>query len=165
MKILNHFILSFLLITGASTVHAENGHNKEKRVMTKGINHLGLSVSNLDASTDFFVETLGWKLVGGKESYPAKFVSDGELFLTLWQTSNEKNVVPFNRKTNVGLHHLALTVASFEDLDELHERFIKSKGVVIEFSPEFNHGGPTKHMIIREPSGNRIEFAHNPPSK
>lgn len=135
------------------------------RVMTQGLNHLGLTVSNLDRSVAFFTDVLGWRYVGGDSAYPSKFVSDGELFLTLWQATPNKKTVKFNRKTNVGLHHLALTVSSFEALDELHERFKKTKGVVIEFGPELNAGGPTKHMMIREPSGNRIEFAYKPPRK
>jgi len=68
----------------------------------------------------------------------------------------------FNRKTNVGLHHLAFRVASFEALDELHARLLKAKNVRIEFAPELFYGGPARHMMIREPSGNRLEFIHRP---
>lgn len=31
----------------------------ENTVMTTGLNHLGLTVKNLQASTDFFIKTLG----------------------------------------------------------------------------------------------------------
>ncbi|PCJ16728.1 MAG: glyoxalase, partial [SAR86 cluster bacterium] len=65
-------------------------------------------------------------------------------------------------KNNVGLHHLALSIASFEELDALYEVLANTDGVVIEFSPEPLSGGPTKHMMIREPSGNRLEFIHRP---
>ncbi|MBM7071865.1 VOC family protein [Shewanella sp. 202IG2-18] len=130
--------------------------------MTQGLNHLGLTVKNLDASTDFFVNTLGWNNVGGYPDYPSAFVIDGKLFLTLWQTKADKPTVNFDRKHNVGLHHLALTVASLEDLHQLHEMFLRTKDVVIEFAPEPNNGGPTIHMMIREPSDNRIEFAYRP---
>ena len=47
-------------------------------------------------------------------------------------------------------------------LEELHQRFKLLPNIVIEFSPELNGKGPTVHMIIREPSGNRIEFAYSP---
>jgi lactoylglutathione lyase len=93
------------------------------------------------------------------------FVTDGEIFLTLWQSTNPDSTIAFDRKKNVGLHHLALTVTSFEALDELHERFKNTEGVIIEFAPELNGGGPTKHMMIREPSGNRLEFTYSPPRK
>lgn len=60
------------------------------------------------------------------------------------------------------LHHLAITVSSFDALDLLHERFKNVEGVVIEFAPELAYGGPGKHMMIREPSGNRLEFTFRP---
>lgn len=157
-----------LLLTFASFVNATENNNQRfmhKQVMTKGLNHLGLTVKNLSASVDFFVNTLGWKNVGGYPDYPSVFVTDGEIFLTLWQTKQANKVIAFDRKNNVGLHHLALTVASREILDELYKRFQSVPDLVIEFAPELNGKGPTIHMMIREPSGNRIEFAYNPPRK
>ena len=134
-----------------------------KQVMTSGLNHLGLTVKNLSASSDFFINTLGWKQAGGYPDYPSVFVTDGKIFVTLWQSKNAEKVVEFDRKNNVGLHHLALTVTSEETLEILHQRFKSMPNVVIEFGPEPNGKGPTLHMIIREPSGNRIEFAFTPP--
>lgn len=125
-----------------------------------GMDHIALSVSNLEASTDFFVETLGFKVAGRDQEYPAAFLNNGQMSLTLWQTSDEP--VAFDRKRNVGLHHLAIRVSSFEALDALYETVKEFEGVVIEFSPELSYGGPAKHMMIREPSGNRIELVHRP---
>jgi lactoylglutathione lyase len=123
---------------------------------------LGLTVSKLDQTTAFFTDTLGWRLAGEKPGYPAKFVTDGKMFVTLWQVSNVDSVVNFDRKNNVGLHHLALSVSSKENLDTLHERFKSVDDLVIEFGPELHGQGPTMHMMIREPSVNRIEFAYKP---
>lgn len=154
-----------LLIVPAIQAQEAQQATAKKSVMTQGLNHLGLTVSKLDQSVAFFTDVLGWRLAGGDAGYPAKFVTDGKIFLTLWQADTDKKVVEFNRKRNIGLHHLALSVNSFDTLDELYQRFKKIPGVVIEFAPELNEGGPTKHMMIREPGGNRIEFAHNPPRK
>jgi lactoylglutathione lyase len=132
-------------------------------VLTRGMNHVGLTVTDLDRSVAFFTEALDWEEVGGYPDYPSKFVTDGEIFLTLWQATDPANAVAFDRKNNVGLHHLAITVKSREALDVLYERFLAFDGVDIEFAPEPNGGGPTIHMMIREPSGNRLEFAWNPP--
>ncbi len=155
-----------ILVAFPATTYAADGHSQEGtsvEVLTRGLNHLGLTVNDLQKSTAFFTKTLGWQMVGGYPEYPSKFVTDGEIFLTLWQVSDPSSAIEFNRKTNVGLHHLALTVSTREALDVLHERFLKTEGVVIEFAPELNGGGPTVHMMIREPSGNRLEFAYNPP--
>lgn len=151
-------LISALLFLSFFSLNA----NAQKPVLTEGLNHLGLTVSNLDKSVAFFTDTLGWEVKGGDPEYPAKYVSDGGLFLTLWQTTSDQNVVKFNRKNNVGLHHLAISVVSFEALDELYDRFKKVDGVVIEFAPELAFGGPGKHMMIREPSGNRLEFVFRP---
>jgi len=146
----------------AYEVSANEANTSSAKVMTQGLNHLGLTVSKLEQSTLFFTKTLGWREVGGFPDYPSKFVTDGTLFLTLWQTNSDSSINEFNRKTNVGLHHLALTVASLDDLHELHQRFKKVPDVHIEFGPELNGKGPTIHMMIREPSGNRLEFSYRP---
>jgi len=158
-------MLSALLGFGLPVVADEPSatDTEEREVLTLGGAHIGLTVGDLERSTAFFTDTLGWKLIGGFPDYPSRFVTDGKLILTLWRASDPDNAIAFDRKNNIGLHHLALTVTSFEALDVLYARFLHTAGVVIEFSPELNRGGPTKHMMIREPSGNRIEFTYSPP--
>ncbi len=151
MRVLVSVLLMFML---AGTSFAQ----EETKVVTKGMNHIGLSVKNLEKSADFFIKTLGWRKAGGRPDYPAIFVSDGSMFLTLWQVENPDTAVDFHRRKNVGLHHLAITVNTLEDLDDLHAKFQKMDDVKIEFAPEFLGGGPTTHMMIREPSGIRLEF-------
>ena len=130
----------------------------ESGPLTQGANHIGFAVSDLTASTEFFTNILEWNEVGGNPSYPSRFVSDGQIFVTLWQTNQDEPAISFNRKTNVGLHHFAITVPDLETLDVLHERFQNAANVKVEFAPEFLGGGPTTHMMIREPSGLRLEF-------
>jgi lactoylglutathione lyase len=157
-------VILFSLITSIAAVNANANAKGDttQEVMTTGLNHIGLTVKNLSASSDFFIQTLGWTQVGGYPDYPSIFVTDGKIFITLWQTRNTKKVVEFDRKNNIGLHHLALTVASEEILNVLHQRFMSMPNITIEFPPELNGKGPTLHMMIREPSGNRIEFAYTP---
>ena len=124
--------------------------------LTKGTNHIGLTVSKLEASAAFFTTILGWKEVRRNDDYPAIFVSDGSITLTLWATKEEP-FIPFDRKGNVGLHHLALQVDTEAALNEVHER-IKSAGTPIEFAPKLVRQGPAKHTMCYEPSGIRIEF-------
>ena len=47
---------------------------------TLGIHHLGLNVSDLNATTAFFVDCLGWSLIKEVPDYPSNFVSNGEAF-------------------------------------------------------------------------------------
>ncbi|HEU5018414.1 MAG TPA: VOC family protein [Pseudolabrys sp.] len=127
---------------------------------TLGIHHLGLAVSNLEASAGFFCHCLGWSLVREVPEYPAKFVSNGKAFFTLWQTEPEAS--PFDRKRQVGLHHVAIRLASEQDLIAIFERASSHPGVTVDFPPELLRGGPAKHCIVFEPSGIRVEFIWTP---
>ena len=133
--------------------------------LTAGLSHVGLSVGNLDASFQFF-EALGYKKVGGVEDYPSYFLSDGSLFLTLWQT--DPNPVPFNRRSNVGLHHLALKMTSEHALQTAYDTVSKIPGVRIDgegaFAPQPLNGMNMTHAMVFEPSGNRIELTYHVPS-
>lgn len=128
------------------------------------VDHVGLAVTDLEASQAFFVDGLGYAVRGKDPSYPAVFLSNGQGMITLWGLADPASATPFDRKRNVGLHHLALSVTSFEALDALHSRLAAMPGVRIEFAPELAYGGPAKHMMVYEPSGNRIELVHRPPS-
>lgn len=125
---------------------------------TNGLNHLGLSVANLESSKNFFVEVLGWAESGYDASYPRTAVSDGKLRLTLWQVDKSLQGEPFNRRKNVGLHHLAIQVESEAKLNELYEKINSRSDCSVEFAPELLSGGPRKHMMFAEPSGLRLEL-------
>lgn len=126
--------------------------------LTQGVQHIGLAVSNLEESAAFFTDLLGWQEVKRREDYPAIFVKDGAIMLTLWKTQTEKPV-QFDRKNNVGLHHLALQVETKENLYQILE-VLKSNQIDIEFEPTLIREGPSMHMMCYEPSGIRIEFTY-----
>jgi catechol-2,3-dioxygenase len=123
---------------------------------TQGTHHIGLTVSKLEESASFFNSLFGRKEVKRKTDYPAIFVSDGTIILTLWAIKDDRPN-EFDRKKNIGLHHLALQVASENDLMEIYQHLLK-KEVKIEFAPELVGIGPAKHMMCYEPSGIHIEF-------
>ncbi len=152
-------VLSLVFILSLFTALAHGADSNQSKAVG-GLDHIGLSVSDLESSAGFFVDALGFKIGGRDPKYPAVFMNNGDMSVTLWQTGDK--TVAFNRKNNVGLHHLAIRVNSFEALDALYEKVREIPGVVIEFSPELAYGGPAKHMMIREPSGNRLELVHRP---
>ncbi|WP_346912207.1 VOC family protein [uncultured Roseibium sp.] len=125
---------------------------------TKGINHLGLTVRDLDQTTAFFTDLLGWTSLGRDDSYPRTTVTDGQARFTLWQADRSQPMTDFNRKTNIGLHHVALEVATKEDLFEMADKVRDWPGIVMEFEPEPLGGGPRMHMMFAEPGGIRVEI-------
>ena len=125
---------------------------------TRGVHHVGLTVPDLARTRRFFTDVLGFRPVGEIPEYPAVFLSDETVMLTLWQAVDPASATAFDRKKVIGLHHLALVVPDPGDLDELHARLAAEPDVVIEFAPEPLGGGPTRHMMCAIPSGIRVEF-------
>ena len=126
--------------------------------VTSGINHLGLSVYDLDQTTAFFINVLGWKETARDESYPRNSITDGTSRLTLWQVDRRSDIVRFDRRTNVGLHHLAIEIERDELLNELAEKVAAWPDISIEFMPEPLGSGPRRHMMFTEPGGIRLEL-------
>ncbi len=126
--------------------------------VTSGAHHIGLTVPSLTDAADFFTGVLGYDVVGGRPTYPAVFVSDGTTMVTLWQATDPASAAPFDRKTNIGLHHLALKVADHDALQALGNRLATTDGVEVEFAPEQLGETPLRHMMCTIPGGIRIEF-------
>jgi len=128
--------------------------------LTRGVHHLGLAVPDLDAAKLFFTEALGWRLEGEDPEYPAAFVSDGTTLVTLWRVTDPDAATPFDRRANVGLHHLALAAADEAALIEIHTRVRAHPRVEIEMAPALMHpSAHPRHFFCTMPGGLRIEFA------
>jgi len=82
--------------------------------------------------------------------------------ITIWQASDPASATPFDRKSNIGLHHLALKVASHDALADLAAKLAAHDGVEIEFSPEALGETPLRHMMTTIPGGVRVEFIAAP---
>lgn len=128
------------------------------KAKTQGAHHIGLSVPDVNSAVKFFVEALGFELVGEKPDYPAAFVSDGTIMVTLWRVKDPEKARSFNRHTNIGLHHLALQVASTDDLEKLYAELASREDVTIEFKPEPLAGSTYRHMMCEIPGNIRLEL-------
>ena len=132
--------------------------NSQAAPVTRGVHHVGLTVPDVEAAAAFFTGVIGMKEVGRRPAYPAVFVSDGTVMLTLWQAEHPAAAVPFDRRRNIGLHHLALAIADTAALDALHGTLAATPGVAIEFAPQPVGSIPFRHMICAIPGGVRVEF-------
>ena len=124
--------------------------------ITSGVDHVGLSVRDLPTTRTFFTDVLGFDEVGGDPDYPASFVSDGTVMITLWQT--EEDPFAFDRMANVGLHHLALRIETLKQLQQLFQTLEQTPDVLIESPPIPLGSGKGTHFMSIEPGGIRIEF-------
>ena len=125
---------------------------------TKGAHHIGLTVPDIAETRDFFVNVLRFSVVGERPNYPAVFVSDGTIMITLWQATDPATATPFDRKSVIGLHHLALQVADHAALEALGQTLAETDGVTIEFAPEQLGETPLRHLMCAIPGGIRVEF-------
>jgi len=126
-------------------------------VLTKGVHHVGLTTQNVEETAQFFTELLGFDIVNRNPDYPAIFISDSTSMITLWEVQDKENYIPFDRKLNVGLHHLALRVETLSELNDIHKTLV-TYNVPIEFAPGPVGAGTAQHMIFPEPGGIRIEL-------
>jgi len=138
-----------------TTTHSVS--SKTEKITTMGVHHLGLTVPDIKKTAAFFIDELNFKQVGEVAEYPAVFVSDGTVMLTLWQVKDANKVINFDRQHNIGLHHFALKVASIDQLNLLHKNLMKLDDVEIEFAPETLGVSPFWHMMCLIPGGIRLE--------
>lgn len=80
--------------------------------MIQKIDHIGIAVENLDASTKYFEEALGLKCHGTEEvasqMVKTAFFEAGEVHIELLEpTSPESPIAKFLAKNGEGIHHVA----------------------------------------------------------
>ena len=129
-----------------------------EQARTRGAHHVGLTVPDLAEARAFFIDALGFEQVGEVPDYPAAFLSDGSIMITLWQAADPANAVPFDRKVNIGLHHLALRVGQSADLEALNTELSARDDIDIEFEPEGLGDSGLRHMMCRIPGNIRLEL-------
>lgn len=127
--------------------------------LTSGISHIGLTVPDIDKTVSFF-EAVRFKKVGGVQSYPSIFLSDGSTMVTVWK-ANVSSPTPFDRTANVGLHHMAVKVPTRDALNQVYQIVSSIKDVKLEFAPRPVDGTNITHFMCYEPCGVRIEFAYH----
>ena len=84
---------------------------------TCGVDHVGLSVRDLESTRRFFCDCLRWRVVGARPEYPAAFVSDGReswvtdltiwLLLKFWQITHSRMCEFVRRKLELWKGHSA----------------------------------------------------------
>ncbi|WP_336081677.1 VOC family protein [Nocardia sp. SSK8] len=118
--------------------------------------HVGLNVTDLERSVDFYRRGLGFEQLGGGVDGARRWAflgTGGALVLTLWQQSSGE----FSTGTP-GLHHLAFQVA---DLDAVRA----AESALRALGAEFFHEGVVAHgegassggVFFADPDGIRLE--------
>jgi catechol 2,3-dioxygenase-like lactoylglutathione lyase family enzyme len=118
--------------------------------------HVGLNVSDIARSTDFYKRVFGLQIIGESNHDERRyaFLGDGQrLVLTLWQQSAGR----FDT-SRPGLHHLSFQVEAIDQVREF-ERRLKEFGVPLIYDRIVPHGEGTASggIFFEDPDGIRLE--------
>ena len=136
--------------------------------------HLGLCVSDLDASLRFYCEGLGFTVgprfhltrpiaeIGPPVDLIAQFVRLGDVNIELLGfTTPSPTGRPSDRRNQLGLTHLSFRV---DDVDR-RARELEALGGTVLHDTRFGAGDPAAEQIlyVADPDGTRVELMHIPP--
>ncbi|MFD6160840.1 VOC family protein [Nocardia sp. NPDC060256] len=118
--------------------------------------HIGLNVSDLDRSVDFYRRALGFEQLTASTDGDRKWAflgAGGKLSLTLWQQS----AGAFSAETP-GLHHLSFQVDTIDQVRAI-EAALRAQSVPIVHDGVVAHGEGTASggIFFTDPDGIRLE--------
>jgi catechol 2,3-dioxygenase-like lactoylglutathione lyase family enzyme len=133
-----------------------------------GINHLDLTVLDPVASARFYDAVLGFmgferkRLAQGATHLPLYHSTEQgqRLFSIALQTA--RRTTPHDRYSP-GLHHVAFSAASREDVDGLHALLVDLRATVLDPPAEYPAYAPGYYAVFfADPDGLKLEFVHMP---
>ena len=139
---------------------------------THQLTHIGICVSELERSVQFYRDVLGFEEVSRLQMQGAITerlldIAGGELqavYLKLGGTVIELLYYPAaghiavpRRMSRLGLSHISLTVA---DPDAVAQAIAHSGGTILE-QTRFAHEGVTRALFVTDPDGMRIELVRS----
>ncbi|HSP17119.1 MAG TPA: VOC family protein [Thermoanaerobaculia bacterium] len=118
--------------------------------------HIGINVTNLARSRDFYIDVFGLQVLGESNGEkPFAFLGKGaDIVFTLWQQSKGR----FDTKTP-GLHHLSFVAESMDAVRATESR-LKKKGVKFTYDTIVPHaeGMDSGGIYFEDPDGVRLEI-------
>ena len=121
-------------------------------VQPKRVGHVVLNVRDVEASTKFYTDIIGFQIALQKED--ATFLTCGTIHhdLALFKAKQS-----FRLDDGVGLNHMALQVEDIKMLAEYHHVLKKNH---VEIDRTIDHG-MTSSIYFEDPDGNGIELFCN----
>lgn len=125
------------------------------------IHHIALSVSDMKRSEAFYNRLLGF--MGYEQGEKTEQ-------LILWASSHSAITISptnphFNQKCDrysPGLHHLAFSADSREDIDKLYQELIQQQVTILDSPAEYGYLPGYYAVYFLDPDGIKLELAHTP---
>jgi catechol 2,3-dioxygenase-like lactoylglutathione lyase family enzyme len=124
---------------------------------TSATGHVGLNVTDIERSRDFYGRVLGFETMGEGEEEGREFAflgRDGRLVLTLWKQSAHAF-----RADTAGLHHLSFQVDTIEEVRRAESEL---RAAAVEFAYDgvvpHGEGAASGGIFFHDPDGIRLEI-------
>jgi len=119
--------------------------------------HIGINVTNLERSRDFYGEVFGLSAMEGSDAAPRRFAFLGDgtnVVLTLWEQSEGRF-----EGSRPGLHHLSFMVPSIDGVREAEKKLLL-RGTTFAYEGIVPHaeGAQSGGIFFEDPDGSRLEI-------
>ena len=147
-----------ILCTSTGQMHRRR---KGREVTPRGIHHIDLAVTDVDASLAFYLDLLGPLGLAEEVRYPTYRGSEDVVHLVDAHDRRGIGLRPADGGDHsyydVGIEHLAFEVENRDDVDAAHERCL-ARGARIHFPPEEDRDEVGYYaFFVFDPDGMRIE--------
>ena len=118
-------------------------------IVIESINHVGLTVANLDKSIQFYTDLFDFEVVEKIDNSQEAFIRIGDILIGLYEDEEFTG-----QRSNKKCISFYIDEEDFEDaLEEL-----KDNDIAIVYGPENIRNGKT--LIFMDPDGNHIELCY-----
>jgi catechol 2,3-dioxygenase len=119
----------------------------------KTIGHLVLNVTDVERSTKFYRDVVGFQLARYRPNGTGAFLTCGAVHHNLALFKAPEGAQP-QQKGQIGLNHFAFKVENYQDLQEAHKRLVAASAVIDHI---VDHG-MTRSVYFLDPDGIMMEL-------
>lgn len=132
-----------------------------------GVHHVDLTVKDAKASLWFYQSVLGfmgYRLQTSPSGFDFDLRLPGAPFTSIGiRDARGPNAARSHDRYTIGLHHLAWTAASRQDVDAMHARLIEIGAKVLYPPTDYPEYGPGYYAVFfSDPDGLKLEYVFKP---
>jgi len=131
---------------------------------TGAINHVALTVSDLQRSREFYtpiLQFLGYKNTGDMPGVSLWESTSTGSAINFWQAKPEL-IGHKHQDYAPGLHHLAFNASSKQEVDDFYKLLLDVGANIVDAPAEYEYAPGYYAVFFTDPDGIRIELAHIP---
>ncbi|WP_248277593.1 VOC family protein [Brasilonema sp. UFV-L1] len=160
MKIFLHIAVDSAL-TGGCVLETVTGMRQETMKLG-AINHIALSVSNLERSESFYNALLGFLGYEQGEKTPQLILWASPNGVITISPSHPESPNQKHDRYSPGLHHLAFSADSREDVDQLYKYLLEQRVEILDPPAEYDYLPGYYALFFLDPDGIKLELTHTP---